>query len=306
MLKVVGIIGYKNSGKTTLARALARELTSRGHEVAVVKHTSHHLDLPGKDTTTLGEAVGQVGFISLQESGVFWKRPLSLENIIPYLEADIILVEGFKTEKTFPKIVCLRGEPDDRDLFDGLAICAILPPPAPGGAGGGSNPSPSQGVAGGGSNPPPAPGGAGGGSNPPPVSGVAGGGSNPPPVSGGAGGGFNPPPAPGGDGGGSNLPLLGQDEVGRIADLVEEKAFKLPNLDCGGCGHETCYDMAREIVAATGSVEDCVSLQPATEVRIDGQPMPMNSFISSIVRNTILGLLSPLKGFKKGKIEISI
>lgn len=246
MLKVVGIIGYKNSGKTTLTHALARELTGRGHEVAVIKHSSHHLDLPGKDTTALAEAVGQVGFISPQESGVFWKKSLSLENITPYLEAEFILVEGFKAEKTFPKIVCLRGEPDDRDLFDGLAVCAVLPPPSQGGAGGGSR-----------------------------VEGV-------------------------------DVPLLGRDEVGKIADLVEEKAFKLPNLDCGGCGHERCYDMAREIVAGTGSVGDCTSLQPSTEIRIDGRPMPMNPFISSIVRSTILGMLSPLKGFKKGKIEISI
>jgi len=64
--------------------------------------------------------------------------------------------------------------------------------------------------------------------------------------------------------------------------------------------------MAREIVAGSGSVEDCVSLQPATEVKIDGEPMPMNPFISGIVRSTILGMLSPLKGFKKGKVEISI
>jgi len=237
LLKVVGIIGYKNSGKTTLTHALARELTGRGHEVAVIKHSSHHLDLPGKDTTALAEAVGQVGFISPQESGVFWKKSLSLENIIPYLEAEFILVEGFKAEKTFPKIVCLRGEPDDRDLFDGLAVCAV-------------------GLA-------------------DQVEGV-------------------------------DVPLLTRDEVGKIADLVEEKAFKLPNLDCGGCGHERCYDMAREIVAGTGSVGDCTSLQPATEIRIDGRPMPMNPFISSIVRSTILGMLSPLKGFKKGKIEISI
>ena len=100
--------------------------------------------------------------------------------------------------------------------------------------------------------------------------------------------------------------LLGRDEVGKIADLVEEKAFKLSNLNCGGCGHDTCYDMAREIVAGTGSVGDCVSLQPATEVKIDGRPMPMNPFISGIVRGTILGMLSSLKGFKKGKIEIGV
>ena len=247
MLKVVGIIGYKNSGKTTLTHALARELTGRGHEVAVIKHSSHHLDHPGKDTTALAEAVSQVGFISPQESAVFWKKSLSLENIIPYLEAEFILVEGFKTEKTFPKIVCLRGEPDDRDLFDGLAICAVgladqmeratvpsLDRTAP------SSVEPLK------------------------------------------------------------IPLLGRDEVGKIADLVEEKAFKLPNLNCGGCGHERCYDMAREIVAGTGSVGDCVSLQPATEIRIDGQPMPMNPFISSIVEHDP-GDAIAAQGFQEGK-----
>ena len=236
-MRAVGIVGYKNSGKTTLTRALARELTRRGHEVAVIKHTSHHLDLPGKDTATLGEAVSQVGFISPQESGVFWKKSLSLENIIPYLEADVLLVEGFKAERTFPKIVCLSGQPEDENLFDGLAICAV---------------------------------------------------------------------GPASEGRELDVPLLSLDEIGKIADLVEGKAFKLPNLDCGSCGFETCYELAREIVKGTRSVEDCVSLQPATEVRIDGKLMPMNPFISSIVRSTILGMLSPLKGFKKGKVEISL
>jgi len=236
-LRAVGIIGYKNSGKTTLTHALARELTRRGHEVAVIKHTSHHLDLSGKDTAVLGEVASRVGFISPQGSGIFWKKSLSLEDIIPYLEADLILVEGFKEEKTFPKIVCLRGKLDDRDLFDGLAICAVGPAP---------------------------------------------------------------------EGLELAVPCLSLDEIKEIADLVEEKAFKLPNLDCGDCGFETCYEMAREIVKGNRSVKNCVSLRPSTEVRIDGKPMPLNSFISSIVRGTILGMLSPLKGFRKGKIEISI
>ncbi|GAG41774.1 unnamed protein product, partial [marine sediment metagenome] len=47
-MRTVGIVGYKNSGKTTLTHALARELTRRGHEVAAIKHTTRRLDLPGK------------------------------------------------------------------------------------------------------------------------------------------------------------------------------------------------------------------------------------------------------------------
>lgn len=127
MPKVVGIVGYKDSGKTTLIRRLARELTDRGHRVAVAKHTHHSLDVPGKDTAILGEAVEQVAIISAQESALFWKKPLSLEEVVPCLKADIILVEGFKTEKTFPKIACLRGKSDDADLFVGLVICAVGP-----------------------------------------------------------------------------------------------------------------------------------------------------------------------------------
>ena len=69
-MKVVGVIGYQNSGKTTLTRALARELTGRGYEVAVIKHSSYHLDLPGTDTVTLKDAVGQMGFISPREKAV--------------------------------------------------------------------------------------------------------------------------------------------------------------------------------------------------------------------------------------------
>lgn len=237
MLRTIGIVGYKNSGKTTLARALAQELVKRGHRVAAVKHSSEGMDFLGKDTARLGEFADRLGFISPLESGVFWKKPLSLENMAPYLEADVLLVEGFKAEKTLPKIVCLRGELDDQDLFDGLAICAV-----------GSAPERRE----------------------------------------------------------LDVPFLSLDEIGEIADLVEEKAFKLPNLDCGSCGFETCYELAREIVKRTRSVEDCVSLQPTTEVRIDGKLMPMNPFISGIVRNTILGMLSPLKGFKRGKVEISL
>ena len=257
MPRVVGIIGFKNSGKTTLARKLARELIRRGHKVAVVKHLSHHLDLPEKDTTILGEEAGQVGFVSPQGSGVFWKKQLSLEDIIPYLEADIVLVEGFKAEKTYPKVVCLRGEPDEADsrrseeLFDGLAICAVGPPDQVEAL---DVPS------------------------------------------------FDGLRTPSFDG--LRTPLLDRDDVSRVADLVEQKAFKLPNLDCGGCGHERCYDLAREIVAGSRSVGDCVSLHPATEVRVDGQPLPLNPFISRIVRGTILGMLSSFKGFKKGKVEI--
>jgi len=126
-MKLIGIVGYKDSGKTTLARALAKELTARGHRVAAVKHTSHQIDLAGKDTALLLEAAGQVAIVSAGATGVFWRRPMRLDDVLTYLDADVVLVEGLKAQQDYPKIACLRGLPDDCDLIDDLTIAAVGP-----------------------------------------------------------------------------------------------------------------------------------------------------------------------------------
>jgi len=36
---------------------------------------------------------------------------------------DFVLVEGFKKEKLFPRIVCLREKEEEKELFDGLELC---------------------------------------------------------------------------------------------------------------------------------------------------------------------------------------
>ena len=51
-MKVYGIIGWKNSGKTSLMERLVANITARGFSVSTVKHVHHDVDLdqPGKDT----------------------------------------------------------------------------------------------------------------------------------------------------------------------------------------------------------------------------------------------------------------
>ena len=95
-------------------------------------------------------------------------------------------------------------------------------------------------------------------------------------------------------------------DISTIADLVVEKAFKLPCLDCGDCGFATCYELAREIVKGEKRVSDCTRLEQDVEMWVAGERMELNPFVSEILRKTIKGFLSGLKGFKEGKIRIKI
>ena len=126
-MKAIGVVGYHNSGKTTLARALAQELSNRGYRVAAAKHASERFDSLGKDTAVLGEVANPVAFVSPDQSGILWRGTVRLEDLLSHIEADLVIVEGFKGRTAFPKIACLRGEPGDADLLDRQVICAVGP-----------------------------------------------------------------------------------------------------------------------------------------------------------------------------------
>ena len=239
-MRVIGITGYKKSGKTTLTLKLSNELIKRGYKVAVVKHINEDLDLANSDTSKYKECLTQVAAITSKESVIFLKNKKNLEEIIKYFEADIILIEGFKKEKTFPKIVCLREESEKAELFDGLQLCTA------GFVSKGVDPKLCD---------------------------------------------FN---------------ILNDEDIKKIAKIAINKSFKLPNLNCGECGYQDCYSLAQEIVKGNKTLDDCSSLEPSTLVKVNGEIISMNPFISKIVKNTIIGLLSSLKGFIKGDIEIKI
>jgi len=238
-MKAVGIIGYKKSGKTTLLVNLARELTERDHTVSSVKHVSCDLDLPETDTSMHRKFAHQVAAISPTESAIFFWESMNLEEMLNYLKADFILIEGFKREKTFPKIVCLREGDDPETLLDGLEICVV-----------GDSPDGQTDI---------------------------------------------------------NVPVLdAEKDIGKMADLVEEKAFKLPGLNCEACGYKTCYELAQQIVKGNKTISGCRSLNADVQIKIDGRIMPAKPFISDMVGKTITGMLSSLKGYRKGSIEIKI
>lgn len=108
---IIGVVGWKNSGKTTLVAGLVQEFTGRGLRVSVVKHAHHtfEIDQPGKDSYRARNAgAAQVAIVSAGRWALIHElrnepEP-SLEEILSQIRpCDLLIVEGYKTA-TIPKI----------------------------------------------------------------------------------------------------------------------------------------------------------------------------------------------------------
>lgn len=115
-MKIFGVAGYKNAGKTGLMERLVTEITSRGFTVSTLKHAHHAFDIdhPGKDSYRHREAGAHQVVLS---SGKRWAmmtelrgapEPTLKELLAQMAPVDLILVEGWKRDD-HPKIEAYRA-----------------------------------------------------------------------------------------------------------------------------------------------------------------------------------------------------
>ncbi|ASJ03109.1 molybdopterin-guanine dinucleotide biosynthesis protein MobB [Thermococcus profundus] len=241
-MRAVAFVGYKKSGKTTTVEAVARILKERNYRVAVAKSMHANFDRDGSDTWRFSQVADSV-LVRASDTDALLFRAKDVNALLSMVNADFLLLEGFKSIKHVPKVICARSEEEVRELNDGLAIA---------------------------------------------VSGVI---------------------ASKGTAEIDGLPVVdATKEPEKLADIVEKRAFMLPNIDCGLCGFN-CAEMARMIVSGEKTVKDCVVLsqKPKVTVKIDGQVLPMKDWVQELVEKTIKGMLSAMKGYREGrKIEIVI
>ena len=115
-MKVYGVIGWKNSGKTSLMERLVAEITGRGFSVSTVKHVHHAVDLdqPGKDTFRHRQAGAREVVLAsadrmailVEHRGPEPELPTVLSRLAP---VDLVLVEGYKRD-AHPKVEVWRAE----------------------------------------------------------------------------------------------------------------------------------------------------------------------------------------------------
>jgi molybdopterin-guanine dinucleotide biosynthesis adapter protein len=96
------------------------------------------------------------------------------------------------------------------------------------------------------------------------------------------------------------------ETVEALAALVLEKGFVLPGLDCGACGRESCGELVADILAGRATPDDCATHAATMAVTVSGRSLPLNPFVERILTAGVRGLLSELKGFGPGPIEIRI
>ncbi|MFW5735096.1 MAG: molybdopterin-guanine dinucleotide biosynthesis protein MobB [Oceanidesulfovibrio sp.] len=123
-MKAAAIVGFKNSGKTTLTLEVARTLKERGLAVAAAKFAHHGFDYAGRDTDRLAAHCTAVAGVSEESSMLIWPGRRRLEDLVPLMRADVLLVEGGKSLDVLPRILVLREESEARDLNPELALGA--------------------------------------------------------------------------------------------------------------------------------------------------------------------------------------
>ncbi|MBD8521669.1 molybdopterin-guanine dinucleotide biosynthesis protein B [Lysinibacillus fusiformis] len=117
--KIIQIVGYQNSGKTTLMEQLIKQATKVGLRVGTIKHHGHGgapVENSSKDSSRHEQAGARVsavegeGTLRLSIHQDSWQLADILA-IYATLSMDIILIEGYKRE-LYPKVVLLRTAQD--------------------------------------------------------------------------------------------------------------------------------------------------------------------------------------------------
>ncbi len=230
-MKIISVVGTKDTGKTTLVTKIIEELVNRDFDVGTIKHMHESFDVEGRDTWKHRKAGAELVIGSADETFFLLNESLELDNILTIIECmkklDFLVIEGLKTSH-YAKISVSSFE-------DEYTIKKV------------------------------------------------------------------------------NVMEMDDNELKSLVNLIEERSYsRLPELNCNECGYERCKDFAKALAKGEVAENTCaMKKEKEIELKIDGLSIPMNPFVQTFVRNTIIGMISSLKGdelkdFESKKIELLI
>jgi len=114
-IPVLAIVGFSNSGKTTLMEKLIAALTAKGLYIFTIKHSHHQpdMDTKGKDSWRHKQAGAKASLLVGSEQLLMvtdMPQPLSPQEMAKkyFSDADLVLVEGYASMPC-PKIEVMRA-----------------------------------------------------------------------------------------------------------------------------------------------------------------------------------------------------
>jgi len=116
-MKIFGVTGWKNSGKTGLMERLITEFTTRGLTVSSIKHAHHSFDIdhPGRDSYRHRDAGARQVLLASRNRWALMHElrdedEPSLGDLLKQITpVDLVLIEGYKRDR-HPKIEAHRKE----------------------------------------------------------------------------------------------------------------------------------------------------------------------------------------------------
>ncbi len=104
--KIIGVAGFKNSGKTTLVEKLVVELTRLGFRISTVKHAHHSFDIDheGRDSFRHRRAGAmEVAVVSKSRWAIIHElrdeaEPVLADILEKLAPCDLVIVEGYKRD----------------------------------------------------------------------------------------------------------------------------------------------------------------------------------------------------------------
>jgi molybdopterin-guanine dinucleotide biosynthesis protein B len=118
-MKIVSIVGKKNTGKTSLTVRVIEELTKRGYNVASIKHSHHSIEMDKENTDTWKHKQAGANLVVGVGSTTFFnaRQEMDLNRILFLIkhmdEFDFVIIEGYKSYN-YPKIIT---SPNVRDEY---------------------------------------------------------------------------------------------------------------------------------------------------------------------------------------------
>ena len=214
-MRIISIVGLKNTGKTSLTGKIIKELTNREFKVASIKHSHHQMEMDHEGTDTYKQMEAGSGFVVGIGGRTYFNinERFDLERILFLIKLienpDFVVIEGFK-DYPYAKIATCE------EVKDEYTIKVV------------------------------------------------------------------------------NSFEITDEELLELVDLVEERSYDiLETLFVSECGYNDASLIGQAF--AQGKMDYNPETQAEVNLAIDGVNIGLNRFVSDYLKQTILGVLAPLK-----------